>query len=174
MKKLLVLGPYGAGKTKFSSELSESLNIPVFHLDRFFWLRDWETPSKEKWEAINKNITIQKEWIIDGNYIKTLDIRIIEADIIIYLDVNRWVAFYRVIRRTLLNLRKSRADLPDECKDKIDLRFFLSVLKFNDIIKPLIFKKIKINMAQNKLIVYNSNAKSFFINYLQSLKDCEN
>lgn len=170
MQKILVLGSYGAGKTKFSNDLSLLLKIPVFHLDRYYWLSGWKSPNLDDWITINTKLIMEQNWILDGNYLKTLDIRINEADLIIYLEVNRWLSFYRVTRRTLLNLGKNRADLPDGCKDKISLRFFLSVLFFNDKIKPLIFKKIEKNQAQRKLIVYHSDAKSFYFKYLQRLK----
>lgn len=168
-QKILVLGPYGAGKTNFSNELSTLLKIPVFHLDRYYWLSNWQTPKLDKWIAINRKLTMGKTWILDGNYIKTLDIRINEADLIIYLDINRWRSLYRIIKRTLLNLGKRRADLPEGCTDNINLRFFLSVLFFNEKIKPLILRKIEMKQCQRKLIVHRSDAKSFKLKYLQYL-----
>jgi uridine kinase len=45
MKKILVLGAYGSGKTKFSSELGALLQIQVFHLDRYYWLSEWKVPT---------------------------------------------------------------------------------------------------------------------------------
>ena len=164
MRRILVLGAYGSGKTTFSSELSDLIEIPVYHLDRYYWKKKWQTPSMGEWLEINKNIVMQNEWIIEGNYLKTLDYRMQECDIIIYLESNAWLCFYRVIKRTLLNLGKQRPDLPDGCIDRINYNFLKSVLLFNKNTKPLIFRRIK--RYNHKLFIHNSTAKDFVLKVL--------
>ena len=75
MDKIIVIGCGGAGKSTFSRKLSNLLDIPVYHLDKLFWNKGWiETPQKEFNKKI-KEVISKDKWIIDGNYIKTIDIR---------------------------------------------------------------------------------------------------
>jgi adenylate kinase family enzyme len=126
-----------------------------------------ESSDLEEWIAINRKLIAGEEWIIDGNYLKTLDLRIKESDAIIYLKINIWLCFYRVIKRTLWNLGKKRADLPDGCIEKINFSFFISTLFFNEKIRPLIFRRIEENQGYSKLIIHSSDAKNFCHKYLR-------
>lgn len=166
MNKILVLGPYGSGKSTFSSELSELIRIPVYNLDCYYWKKNWQKPSLEEWIEINKNIVRQNEWIIEGNYLKTLDYRIQECDTIIYIESNTWISFYRVIKRTLLNLGKQRYDLPEGCFDRVNFNFLKAVILFNKNVKPIIFRRIK--RYNHKLLIHNSTAKDFVLKFLSS------
>ena len=75
MEKIIVVGCGGAGKSTFSRELSNKLDIPVYHLDKLFWNEGWiETPKAEFNKKIEKVINKDK-WIIDGKYIRTRQIQ---------------------------------------------------------------------------------------------------
>ena len=52
MKKILVIGNTGAGKTTFARELSQKLNLPIVHLDRLYWCGEWEHVNREKFDAL--------------------------------------------------------------------------------------------------------------------------
>ena len=82
----MVIGCGGSGKTTFSQEISKILGMDVIHLDLLFWKPGWVETEKSKWKQIVKEISSQKQWIIDGNYGSTIDIRLSAADTIIFLD----------------------------------------------------------------------------------------
>lgn len=164
MKRILILGAYGSGKTTFGCALSELLKIPVHHLDRYYWKENWQIPSLEEWTDVNQKIIKQEVWIIEGNYLKTLDYRIKECDTIIYLETNKWLCIYRVLKRTLLNVGRQRKDLPDGCIDRINFAFLKSVFLFDKNIRPIIFKRLK--KSNHKLFIHNSTAKKFVLKYL--------
>jgi adenylate kinase family enzyme len=68
MKKILVIGSGGSGKSTFSTRLGDLLNIEVSHLDKFFWQPGWVKPEPEEWLQTVTELTDRDSWILDGNY----------------------------------------------------------------------------------------------------------
>ena len=86
MKKIIVIGCPGSGKSTFSKALHKITGIPLFHLDMMYWNADKTTVEKSLFlERLSKTLS-EKEWIIDGNYASTMELRIKECDTIIFLD----------------------------------------------------------------------------------------
>ena len=56
MKKIIVIGSSGAGKTYFSKRLSKTLNIELIHIDRVYWGPGWTEPTINEWKATLANI----------------------------------------------------------------------------------------------------------------------
>jgi adenylate kinase family enzyme len=123
MKRVLVLGNSGSGKSSFAEKLADKLGIPCIHLDSHYWKPNWEPTPKEEWPFVVRQLIDRDEWVMDGNYSTTLDERMQWADSAIYLRVSRAVAFWRIIRRRIVNRGKARAELPEGCYEKIDLEF---------------------------------------------------
>ncbi|UXR38183.1 AAA family ATPase [Staphylococcus simulans] len=68
-ERILVIGSPGTGKSTFAKQLSQKMNVPVFHLDKLFWKNDHETINQEEFiKQIEKVIAENESWIIDGNY----------------------------------------------------------------------------------------------------------
>ena len=86
MKKVLVIGCCGAGKSTFSRKLHHIINLELIRLDQYYHKPNWEEPEKEQWEQTVNNLVQKPSWIMDGNYKGTFDVRFKEADTIIYLD----------------------------------------------------------------------------------------
>src|SRR5689334_13067699 len=76
VKRILVIGSGGAGKSTFASELGAILDLPVTHLDQVYWTPGWEKPSKDEWSSTIDQLVAQPEWILDGNFGGTLPQRI--------------------------------------------------------------------------------------------------
>jgi len=123
MKRVLVLGNSGSGKSSFAEELADKLGIPCIHLDSHYWKPNWNPTPKEEWPSMVRQLIAEDKWVMDGNYSTTLEERIQRADTAIYLRVNRLVAFWRVIRRRIAHRGKVRAELPEGCYEKIDFEF---------------------------------------------------
>ena len=108
MKKIIVIGCPGSGKSTFSKKLHKSTGIPLFHLDMMFWNADKTTVEKSIFlERLDKTIQ-NNEWIIDGNYSSTLELRIKECDTIIFLDYPVDVCLNGIKERR----GKARSDMP--------------------------------------------------------------
>ncbi len=124
MNRIMVMGvSAGVGKSTFAAKLGEQLNINVYHLDVLHWKPNWIEAPKEEFRASQKEIVAQDNWIIEGNYKSTYDIRAQKADTIIYLELPLIVCLYRVIKRWILNIGKARPDMGEGCKEKLDYEF---------------------------------------------------
>ena len=111
----MVTGMAGSGKSTFSKALSTTTGLPVIHLDLHFWKPGWVRPSVEEWRDKQIELLAGDEWIADGNYHETLDLRLERADTVVFLDTPWWVCAGRAFIR---GLRKPPgAVMPDGCKD---------------------------------------------------------
>ncbi len=123
-KRILIIGSPGAGKSTLAMRLGESLSIDIYHLDRLFWLPGWVESEQEVFDMKLAEILRRERWIIDGNYQRTLETRLEQADTLIWLDFNRLKCLYRVFRRMFLTkLGVKRVDITEGCDDKIDREF---------------------------------------------------
>ncbi len=102
-RRVVVTGIAGAGKSTFSRALSTKSGLPVIHLDVHFWKPGWVKPSEDEWREKQRGLLASDEWIADGNYSASLDIRLERADTVVFLDTPWWVcaqrAFVRGIRK---------------------------------------------------------------------------
>jgi adenylate kinase family enzyme len=131
MKKVLVLGCSGSGKSTFSKKLGQVKDIPVIHLDSLYWKTGWIAASEEEWDkTIEELLGNNDTYVMDGNYSRTLDKRLKEADTVYYFDFPRYLCIYRVIKRRILNHGKTRVDMAEGCKEKIDLEFLRWIWNF--------------------------------------------
>lgn len=124
MKKIMVVGvSAGAGKSTFAAELGEKLDLPVHHLDSYYWKAGWVESELAEFRAAQEEIVKGDAWIIEGNYSNSFDIRIAKADTFIYLELPLWVCLYRVLKRWMTHIGKNRPDMADGCTEKMDLAF---------------------------------------------------
>ncbi|MDQ0207824.1 P-loop NTPase family protein [Alkalicoccobacillus murimartini] len=130
MRRIMVVGASaGAGKSTFARSLSKQLNIPVYHLDTFYWKPGWEEEDTQIFREKQQKIVGDEYWIIEGNYSSTFDIRLEKADTIIFLDQPLWVCLYRVFKRRVMYRKKSRPDLTEGCPEKIDFAFLSFIVR---------------------------------------------
>jgi len=125
IKKVLVIGSCGSGKSTLAKEISEKLNLPLIALDQYYWKPGWIRSEKEEWRNIVSGLIKKEEWVMDGNYQSTLDLRMPVSDLIVFLDVSRFVCLWRILKRRLL---KNRVDKIDGCPERIDFKFIKWVL----------------------------------------------
>lgn len=130
MKKIIILGSPGAGKSTFSFALAEKTGLPLYHLDKMFWREGWVNVSKDELDAQIKDVLRKDEWIIDGNYSRTIPMRLEKCDTVFYLDYPRLVCFFGVVRRVLGSLGKTRPDMAEGCPERFDLEFLQYTWKF--------------------------------------------
>ena len=123
--RVLVIGSAGSGKTTLSKWLSKILSLPIIHMDRHYWADNWCEPEDEVWEEKVREFCATDEWIMDGNYTKTMSLRLRFSTTVIFLDMPRWKCLLRVIvRRFRLFHNKKRDDIPANCNERMNLAFY--------------------------------------------------
>lgn len=123
MKRVVVIGSGGSGKSTFSRELGRATGLPVIHLDREFWRPGWEETPRDEWNARVAELLAGESWIMDGNFGGTREMRMQAADTIIFLDLPRRVCLYRILKRTVKYYGRSRPDMTEGCNEKLDIKF---------------------------------------------------
>ena len=108
MKRIMIIGPSGAGKTELSKKINKITKLPLYHLDNIFWNSDKTHLSHKEFDIKLNEILKEDEWIIDGNYSRTYEMRIEKADTIIFLNYPLEVCLEGVNNR----IGKKRNDLP--------------------------------------------------------------
>ncbi len=136
MKRILIIGCCGAGKTTLALELGDILNLPVHHLDRLWWRSGWTEESTESFDAKLAEILVSERWIIDGNYKRTLQERLKYADTVIFLNYSRWLCLWRVLTRIIRLYGQSRPDVGGNCPERFDWKFIRYVWNFNREMRP--------------------------------------
>lgn len=143
MKKIILIGSGGAGKSTLARRLGETLGIEVFHLDKLYWLPDWTQPSKDEWRKKVEQLLEKDEWVIDGNFNSTMELRMKASDTVIYLNFARTICVYRAFKRALKYYHKTRPDMGEGCREKLDFEFLRWVWTFPKTDKPKIEERLE-------------------------------
>lgn len=149
MKKIVIIGSPGAGKSTLARQLSTILDIHVFHLDNFFWRKGWQKyPRQERIEIEQQRILTRYQWIIEGCYLSTSQRRLSEADTIIILDIHPCICLWGVTKRYFTFRRRMRNDLPPDSSERLSLTFVKKILFFPYRKRKELLAKIAVIQAQ--------------------------
>ena len=139
MKKVIVIGCPGSGKSTFSKSLHKATGIPLFHLDVLFWNADKTTVEKAVFLDRLSKILRDETWIIDGNYGSTMELRMQACDTVIFLDYPVKVCLDGIKERK----GKSRSDLPWTEPDEDDEEFIEFIKNYNSQSRPHVMELLK-------------------------------
>lgn len=118
----MIFGIPGSGKSTFALRLSKQFHLPLYHLDRFFFLSGWKERETGEFLNIQKELVQQDAWVIDGNATRSLEMRFQRADTVLYFRLNRLLCLWRLFKR-LFSKDKQISDRAEGCSEK--LRFCL-------------------------------------------------
>jgi adenylate kinase family enzyme len=166
MKRVLVLGCPGAGKSTLSKELAADTGLPLVHLDQIFWRPGWVEPAKEEWRLQIAAALAKPEWILDGNFGSTLLQRLEAADTAILLDLPRMVCLLRVLKRISVSLGRQRPDMAEGCPERFDLKFLLYVWNFGKNHRSKLLEQFEAFAGEKILLRSPAEVRQF----LQSMK----
>jgi adenylate kinase family enzyme len=99
VRRVLVLGSGGAGKTVLARRLSGALGIPVVHLDGLYYDADWRPRPLEEFAAAQRQSLAAGSVIVDGNYASSLPLRLVATDTVIVLDLPARTCLAGILRR---------------------------------------------------------------------------
>lgn len=166
MKRVLIIGSNGAGKSTFSYTLAEKTNLPLIHLDQLYWRNNWEVTPKEEFLSLVSAEAQKPCWIIEGNNIRSLEDRLQFADTIFWFEFPPALCVWNVLKRTFKYHGTVRPDMPDECVSRLNAGFLKDVWRFNKKNHAKICEKLAAN--KNIQVVRFTNYKQVRA-YLESL-----
>lgn len=100
--RICILGPSNSGKSTLADAIARKQGWPVVHLDQLFHLpqSDWVPRPEEEFRQLHDEAIRQEQWVMDGNYTRTLPQRLSRATGVILLDISTTTSLWRYLRRT--------------------------------------------------------------------------
>lgn len=163
MEKIIVIGSPGAGKSSFSKKLKNITKLPLYHIDMLYHKKDGTHITKEELEEKLKEIFKTDKWIIDGNYQKTLELRINECDTIFLLDFPTQVCLEGAKSR----IGQKRDDLP-WLEEKLDENFKQCIINFTNEKLPQIYKLLDKYKMNHSIFIFKSRDEAD--NYIRNME----
>ena len=159
MKKIIVIGCPGSGKSTVSRALHNKTGIPLFHLDMMYWNADKTTVEKSVFLERLSAVFEKDEWIIDGNYGSTMELRMAACDTVIFLDYPLDSCLDGIKERR----GKSRSDMP-WIETEEDAEFIEFIKNYNEQQKPKVLELLKKYGDKNIIILGSREQADAFLN----------
>ncbi|MBO5096742.1 MAG: adenylate kinase [Agathobacter sp.] len=155
MKKIIVIGCPGSGKTTFAEKLHKCTGFPLFHLDAIWHKPDRTHISREEYDQRLAEILELEEWIIDGNYSRTLEVRMQASDTIFLFDLPTEVCIQGATDR----LGKARYDVP-WIDTELDPKFKQEIEEFPEKTLPRIYELLDKYKENKQVVIFKSRMQA--------------
>ena len=166
MERIVIIGCGGAGKSTLARQLGEKLEMPVVHLDKLYWMPGWVQENRDEFD---RKLALELEkprWIMDGNFDRTMPLRLEKCDTIIYLDFSRFACLRGVMKRILTTYGTVRPDMGDGCPERFDMEFLQWVWNYNKNKRQRNYELLDQATHAQKIILKNRRAAKKFLNSL--------
>ena len=161
MKKVIVIGCPGSGKSTFARALQKKTGLPLVHLDLLYWNADRTTVSREVFRERLQAALEKDRWIIDGNYNSTMELRLEFCDTVFFLDYPTELCLEGIRSRR----GKARADMPwVEQEGQEDAEFFAFVQRYQEESRPAVLALLEKYKDRNILIFKTREEADDYIN----------
>ena len=154
MKKVIVIGCPGSGKSTVSRALHNKTGIPLYHLDMMYWNADKTTVEKSVFLERLSAVLEKDEWIIDGNYGSTMELRMAACDTVVFLDYPLKVCLDGIKERR----GKPRSDMP-WIETEEDAEFIEFIRNYNEQQKPKVLDLLE-KYGDKNIIVFKSREQT--------------
>ena len=154
MKKVIIIGCPGSGKSTFAEKLKDNIGLPLFYLDAIWHKPDKTHISREEFDARLAEILALDAWIIDGNYSRTMERRLSACDTVFFLDFPLDVCLAGILERR----GKPRADMP-WIETEEDAEFIAFIKGFASQQRPRILELLE-KYSDKRTFVFTSRAQA--------------
>lgn len=158
MKRIIVIGCPGSGKSTFSRALNLKTDIPLYHLDMMYWNPDKTTIDKSVFLHRLKNVIEKEEWIIDGNYASTMELRLAACDTVFFLDYPSELCLEGVRDR----MGKPRSDMPWVEREE-DAEFIEFIKGYNENVRPTVLSLLEKYDGKNIFVFHDREEANAFL-----------
>ena len=155
MKKIIVIGCPGSGKTTFSEKLKEKIGLPLFHLDAIWHRADRTHITREEFDGLLGEILTKDAWIIDGNYSRTLERRLISSDTVFLFDL----PLEECLEGAISRLGTQRVDMP-WVDTTLDPRLEKEIVTFAQENLPMIESLLAMHKADKTIVIFKSRKEA--------------
>lgn len=151
----MICGGSGSGKSTLARKVGEITGLPVIHIDPFYWAPGWVQRPSDQTTALITQAAMGETWVFEGNNSKTMQLRADRADLIIYIDMPRFVRMRRVLWRTLRHYGRSRPDMGAGCPERFDPEFIFGwVWNYDRSHRPKMLERLAQWTAEGKPILH--------------------
>ena len=138
MNRIMIFGKPGSGKSTFALKLHKKTNLPLHHLDRYFYTKNWIERNYKEYLDIQESFVDQETWIIDGNCTSSLEMRYKKADVCIYFNYPKSKCYYRILKRFFYKNPEIK-DRAQGCKETINAGLIHYISTFETRVNNKIF-----------------------------------
>jgi len=172
VRRVLVIGCPGSGKSTIAADLARILRLSVIHLDALY--HDPEnryTDNKTAWRRqVVDDLTQRDSWIMDGHYPATLDARLRAADTVVYLDFATCTCLMRAIRRRF-RTTSGRHDIPPGWRERLSPSLIFTILLFQRTEAPRVRRLLHSAAADSTVVILrNSREVRTYVQTLSSTR----
>lgn len=111
--KINVIGTSASGKSTFSRQLARIVDVPYIEMDKIFWGPNWYCPSEEEFLKNLQSKLAGENWVLDGNYESSTDIKWNNVDVVIWIDYSFSRTIYQSITRAINRVFSKQELWPD-------------------------------------------------------------
>lgn len=137
-RRVIVIGSPGAEKGALARAIAERLKIPCIELERLYWRPGWQRPDADEWRAQVAQLVTREDWVIEGTFPSTLDMRVARADWLVYVDAPMPVCLLRKVKDMLRGSRDRQSEVAPGCPQRLDTRILRFIWAFPTSMGPRI------------------------------------
>ena len=152
-QKAIIIGCPGAGKSTFARILSDKTHLPLYYLDMLWHKPDRTTVDRKIFDKKLKEIVLKDKWIIDGNYGRTLEMRIQACEAVFLLDFPVAECLTGVDSR----IGKQRVDMP-WIETEFDEEFRQWIIDFPKNELPIVYKLLDRYKSEKSIYIFHARA----------------